>query len=150
MTNPQSKYTFLLLYTSENQRGRKGMKGIIYDALVWIITWRHRGGAKGGVELSRSVLLLAAAPARVQGVGRWRGHLEGDTWTDISSVKVTILQVTPHLQLESFSALKLDTKQAYSPRAEWTCRRKDQSGWCSVSPATDRERETKHISKWES
>lgn len=44
-------------------------------------TWWHRGGAEGGVQLSRSVLLLAAAPARVQCVGRWWGHLGGNAYT---------------------------------------------------------------------
>lgn len=52
-------------------------------------TWWHRGGAEGGVQLSRSVLLLAAAPARVQCVGRWWGHLGGNAYTHTTHAQMS-------------------------------------------------------------
>lgn len=73
-TSPTHQH-FILFYAF--YRGKK------CSVSVWAATWWHRGWAEGGVHLSRSVLLLllllAAAPAWVQRIGRWWGHLGGES-----------------------------------------------------------------------
>lgn len=139
---------------------------------VWAATWWNRGGAEGGVHLSRIVLLLllAAAPTRVQRVGRWRGHLWGrgvqehtrmsqlsksskshpaagdcsTVWSfgcsGLFSLKYVSLKRPIFAILSAFinfGSWMFAFVWQLSPREEWTCRRKGQSGWCSAGLARE-------------